>query len=292
MRALLIRWILKLMAGMSLPRVHRLGALLGRGLMAFPNDLRDVARINLQHCFPEWTNAEREQLVLQCLQETSKTALEAGAMWLWPVQRVLPLIRSISGEEVLAAAMAKGKGVIFAAPHLGAWEIVGLYVSAHWPMTSLYRPPRMATLGAMIRQGRERAGATLVPTDASGIRSLYKALSRGEVIGILPDQSPERNAGVFAPFFGVQANTMTLLSRLAKKSGATVLMTYAERLPQGEGYQLHFHQVEPAVASDDAVQAATVLNEAIEDCIRQHPAQYQWGYKRFKRRPLGEERFY
>jgi KDO2-lipid IV(A) lauroyltransferase len=159
-------------------------------------------------------------------------------------------------------------------------------------MTSLYRPPRQAYLGKLIRQGRERAGASLVPTDAGGVRALYKALGRGELIAILPDQDPDRAAGVFAPFFGVQANTMTLLSRLASKSDATVLMAYAERLANGEGYHLHFENTEDALADTDTLLATTQLNHAVEQCALQHPAQYQWAYKRFKTRPEGEGRFY
>jgi len=292
MRAFFARQLLRVLSYLPLPLVHWLGSVLGRALTFFSNDLHHVARTNIQRCFPDWTEQQQQKLVLQCLQETAKAALESGALWLRTPERVLALVKSVSGEEVLAQAMVKGKGVILAAPHLGAWEMVGVYCSMHWPMTSLYRPPRQAYLAELIHAGRERAGATLVPTDASGVRVLHKALSRGELIAILPDQDPDRASGVFAPFFGVQANTMTLLSRLAAKSGATVLMTYAERLPKGEGYHLHFQNTSLALADDDALLAAGNLNQAVEQCVLQQPAQYQWTYKRFKIRPRGEDKFY
>lgn len=292
MRAFFVRQLLRGLSYLPLPLVHRLGSVLGRALMFFSNDLRNVAQTNIHRCFPDWTEQQQQQLVLQCLQETAKVALESGALWLRAPKRVLALVKSVSGEELLVQAMAKGKGVILAAPHLGAWEVVGVYCSTLWPMTSLYRPPRLSGLDELIRQSRERAGAKLVATDASGVRALYKALGRGELIGILPDQDPERESGVFAPFFGIQANTMTLLSRLAAKSDATVLMAYAERLPKGQGYHLHFQNTDATLSEGDTLQKATGLNQAIERCVLQHPAQYLWVYKRFKTRPEGEGRFY
>ncbi|MDT8385439.1 MAG: lysophospholipid acyltransferase family protein [Gammaproteobacteria bacterium] len=292
MRAALVRLTLRVLSRLPLPVLHRMGDVLGRSLMWFANDLRDTARTNIQRCFPRWDEARQQQLVLQSLQQTARATLETGVLWLRPTDQVLALVKKVSGEELLAQAMARGKGVILAAPHIGAWEIVGVYGSTHWPMTSLYRPPRQAYLNDLIRTGRERAGATLVPTDASGIRALYKALGRGELIGILPDQDPDRDAGVFAPLFGIQANTMTLLSRLASKTGATVLMAYAERLPKGQGYHLHFEATDTALTEGDATQKATALNQAVERCALQHPEQYQWAYKRFKTRPEGEGRFY
>jgi KDO2-lipid IV(A) lauroyltransferase len=292
MRTFFVRQVFTVMSLLPLPVIHWFGNVVGRALMLFANDMRRVASINIQRCFPDWTIQQQRVLLAECLQETAKAILEVGVLWLQPLSRVLPLVREVSGQSLLSQAMAKGNGVILAIPHLGTWEVVGLYGSSHWPMTSLYRPPRQPSLNGIMHQGRERAGATLVPTDAGGVRALYKALDRGELVAILPDQDPGRVGGVFAPFFGMQANTMTLLARLASKTGATVLMAYAERLPKGRGYHLHFEETDAALITGDEIQQATRLNQAVEQCILQHPAQYQWGYKRFKTRPKGEARFY
>lgn len=291
-RAFFARLFLRLMAHLPLPWVHRLGTLVGNLLNRFDNSLRQAARVNVRLCFPVWDGSRRAQLVHACLQETAKAALESGILWLRSPQQVMALVREVSGGELLQQAMDEGKGVILAVPHLGAWEVVGVYGSLRWPMTSLYRPPKLSGLGPLIRRGRERAGATLVPTDASGVRALYKALARGELVAILPDQDPDRDAGVFADFFGVPANTMTLLPRLAAKTGATVLMSYAERLPDGRGYHLHFLPAPHSVADKDVAVAATFLNLAVEQCALQAPTQYQWCYKRFKARPQGESKLY
>ena len=121
---------------------------------------------------------------------------------------------------------------------------------------------------------------------------LYQALKNNGLVGILPDQDPGENGGQFAPFFGVQTNTMTLLSRLAQKSGATVLCVWAERLSGSRGFVLHFSPVADDIYSDDMLTSVTALNQAVEAAICQIPAQYQWGYKRFRTRPVGAAPLY
>jgi len=292
MRVIVIKVLLRLASLLPLSAIHALGTGLGSLLNRFNNRMRHVTRCNIDRCFPGWTPQQRSQLVRESLQETTGAALETGGLWLWPAEHILAKIQEVSGASLLEEAMAHGKGVILAAPHLGAWEVAGLYCSRCGPMTTLYRPPRIQDLDNLMRKARERAGATLARTDASGVRALYKALGRGEMVAILPDQEPDRTSGVFAPFFGVQANTMTLISRLAAKSGATVLMIYAERLPKGKGYHLHIQKTDAALTEGDEVHKATRLNQAVEQCVLQSPAQYQWAYKRFKTRPEEEGKFY
>lgn len=292
MRARLITALLRMFATLSLPAAHSIGVIVGWGLILIPNDLRRVSRINIQLCWPELAPPAQRALLRRSLIEAGKTMCEAGALWLWPRERVLGLIRDVSGEEHLRAARAAGQGVILATPHLGAWEIMGLYSSAHYPLTSLYRPPRLAELDTLVRRGRERLGATLVPVDAGGVRALYQALGRGEVVGMLPDQEPGAGNGVFAPLFGIEANTMALLSRLALKTGARVIFCYAERLPRGRGYHVHFVPAPAAVHQAPLMQSVRALNEMVEALVRRCPQQYQWGYKRFRTRPQGEPRLY
>ncbi|PIE36450.1 MAG: lipid A biosynthesis acyltransferase, partial [Gammaproteobacteria bacterium] len=135
---------------------------------------------------------------------------------------------------------------------------------------------------------RQSTGAVLVPADGSGVRAQLKQLKKGGVVGILPDQVPQHdNAGVYAPFMGQTAFTMTLVNNLAKRSGATVLMTFAERLAPGKGYRLRVLPAPVGMADADPVIAATALNQGIADCVALAPAQYQWTYKRFKHQPNG-----
>ncbi len=292
MRARLVTTLLRGFTSLPLPVAHALGALIGWGLVVIPNDLRRISRINVPLCLPELAAAEQRRVIRRSLIESGKTMSEAGALWLWPNERVLSLVRKVSGEEQLRAALAHGQGAILAVPHLGAWEMIGLYCSHHYPMTSLYRPPRMVALDALIRHGRERLGAKLVPVDASGVRALYQTLHRGELVGMLPDQEPGAGNGLYAPLFGIQANTMVLLSRLALKTRAPVIFSYAERLPQGRGYHLHFIPAPATLNTGTLEQSVTAMNEMVEKLIRRCPQQYQWGYKRFRSRPEGEQTVY
>ena len=160
-------------------------------------------------------------------------------------------------------------------------------------MTSLYRKPKIEGLDHLVRAARERMGAKLTATGSSGVRALYQALKQHELVAILPDQDPAgEKRGVFAPFFGVPAKTMTLLNRLALKTQAQVFFAYTERLPRGEGFRLCFEQADQRIASEDAIESAIYMNQEIEKIVRRNPSQYQWAYKRFRTRPQGEPDIY
>ncbi len=292
MRARLISTLLRLFAALPLGWNQALGAALGWLLVHTPNPLRRCGAINLALCLPERSAAERQRLLHNSLIETGKTVLEAGPMWHWSAPRIQALMGEALNAEVVDSALAQGRGVILATPHIGSWELGGHYCATRWGITTLYRPPRMAALNDLIRRGRERCGARLVPTDASGVRQLYETLAKGGVIGILPDQDPGDSGGVFAPFFGIPANSMLLLSRLARKTGAVVVFGFCERLSGSRGFRFHFMPAPAGIADPDPVVAATAMNRGVEACVRMLPEQYQWGYRRFRTRPPGAARLY
>lgn len=293
MRTRLIAGLLRLFSAISLRWNRRLGSMVGLVLVYLPNPLRRISAINLHLCLPELSPQEHRRLLRHSLIETSKTVLEAGPMWLWAPAKIRAMIvEPVNGETAVKAALKAGRGVILATPHHGCWEMAGHIAAAHWGITSLYKPPRLAGINSLIRQGRERLGAKLVTTDAKGIRSLYETLSRGGAIGILPDQDPGQSGGTFAPFFGIQANSMVLLSRLARKTGAPVFICFCERLPGIQGYKLHCLPAPAGIDAADNTIAATAMNAGIEACVRLWPEQYQWSYRRFRTRPVGEPKIY
>lgn len=292
LRAILARSLLYLFAGLPLWLSHAMGSLLGRVGNRVNNEVRYAARINIRLCLPELSAQQQRRLVRRYMIETGKTLFETSALWLWSGRRILRLVRAVSGEELVSEARQAGKGVIFAMPHLGAWEMAALYCSSRYPMTTLYRPPHMQAMDTVIRQGRERFGATLMPTDNRGVKALLTALSRGETIGILPDQEPAQGQGVFAPFFGIPSYSMSLLSRLAHKTDAVVVFAYAERLSRGRGYHIHFLPAPADIESPVLETSVAAVNAGVEQCIQACPQQYQWGYRRFKTRPEGESGFY
>jgi len=287
MKITLIKIVLRFCALLPLPVIHLLGNLLGLTLWLVPGRLQAVTKKNIALCLPEITPARQRQLVRRCLQETGKTILETGALWLRPAPAVLRLIRQVDGIEYVEDAMASGRGAILATPHLGAWEAAGLYCAARFNITCLYRPLRMPGLEELVNRARSRAGGNYVPANARGIRTLYKTLEEGGTVAMLPDQEPQAGTGVFAPFFGTPAFTMVFLSRLTAKSTAPVVFVWCERLSWGRGYTLHFRQPPQEVYAKDLATSAAGINLAVEQCIRECPAQYQWGYKRFRTRPEG-----
>jgi KDO2-lipid IV(A) lauroyltransferase len=291
-RQVLLTGLLRLTARLPLSVAHAVGAVLGWLLWRVPNDPRRIAARNLARCLPELAPVERNRLLRRNLMETGKLLLELGPLWLWQGQRVLDLVRGpVIGEAGLAAAARQKQGAILLTPHLGAWEMAGLYYSSRYPLTILYRPSRLG-LDELSVRGRGRLGGKVVATDARGVRALLTSLRNGEVLGILPDQDPGDEGGVFAPFFGVAASTMTLVSRLALKTGVPVFLTWAERLPRGRGYTLHLRTLPEVTAAASLAESAAALNRGVEAAIRTLPAQYLWVYKRFKTRRPGDVKLY
>lgn len=262
--------------------------MVGHLFIWLPSQEKRCARINIKLCFPDLTYQDRERLLKQSLIENVTTMLELPGFWCRDPDHSLVKLDDPDGQEMLNSLMKQGKGVIVAGPHLGSWEIVGLFLAQIASVTTLYRPPRYDALADLIVKGRGQTGAKLVPTDASGVKALYKALRQGEMVAILPDQQPKSTRGaVFAPFFGEPALTMELVSRLSAKTGAPVVFCFAERLPHGKGHRIHWVPAPKGIDDADPAVAAAALNQGVENCIRICPAQYQWSYKRFRKHPDG-----
>lgn len=261
-------------------------------MILLPNRSREIAKINIRACFPERNDFEQAHLLKKSLIEMGKTLMETGILWLGSQTRFERLVKKVDGESLIQEGLDQGNGVIVIAPHIGNWEAVGIYCASHYPMVSLYKPPKMAELDKIVRGSRERSGAELVPTDVQGVKALYKALADNKLTGILPDQDPKGGKKHFAPFFGIEANTMVLLSRLARKTGAVPVLVFAERLPYGKGFHMHFEAVPEGIAAASLDASIQVLNQLVESLVRRYPDQYQWAYKRFNNRPEGEAVLY
>lgn len=274
-------WLFKALGRLPLRLVHALGA--GMGWLAYwgsPTYARRM-RDNLAQSGIARNETEYRRLLRASIAEAGKGLLELLVVWGRPYDQVLALVRQCEGWEHVEAARAKGRGIIMLTPHLGCFEISALYYAARHPLTVLYRPPRLRWLRPIMEAGRGRGALTLAPTDVAGVRKLMAALKRGEGIGVLPDQVPGSGEGVWAPFFGRPAYTMTLVGRLAQRSQADVLMVFAERLPKGKGYRLAFMPL-PQPLDGDPKAAASAMNAAVEALVRRCPAQYLWSYNRYK----------
>jgi len=208
--------------------------------------------------------------------------MEVGRLWLQPVEKNLAMIKSVSGEEYITKYLDDGRGVILAAPHMGSWELAGSYVSSRYPLTTMYQKPPLKGLNKLIKDGREGSGGKYVPTERSGIRAMLKALHDGKMVALLPDQVPSQG-GVIAPFFNNPALTISLLSKLARKTDAIVIFCFAERLPWSRGFHIHFFPPDELISSTSLKESATRINAQVEKCVRMVPDQYLWIYKRFQK---------
>ena len=285
--ARLVGAAIRAFGALPLPALHGVAASVGLAGAWLPTRERRVAEANLRLAFPELDGAARRRLARRSLIETAKTFAEFAAVWTWRPERLMAEIREVRGEEIVRAAIAEGRGVIAAGPHLGNWELAGAYCSMHHTMTTLYQRPRIVELDSLSRRHRGRFGAHLVPAGVSAVRTLLAALRRGEMVGILPDQDAGTGLGVFAPFFGQPANTMMLLPRLATHTRASVVLVWAERLPRGAGFRVHFVPASAGIDDPEIERAAAVLNADVERAVRSRPEQYMWSYKRFRIRPRG-----
>ncbi|WP_311063040.1 lysophospholipid acyltransferase family protein [Halomonas sp. DWK9] len=260
----------------------RAAALVGPQVYRFSKRERQVTEINLKVVYPEASASQRKTLAQQSLQHSTATMLELGHAWMAPPEKVEASILAVHGRDKLDSARAEGRGVIVLAPHFGNWEVLNFWLSSHFPFTAMYEPPKIADLDPIIRHGRERMGAKLVPTNPRGVAALLKALKRSEAIGILPDQEPNWGSGVFAPFYGRHAYTATLLPKLVARTQARVVTGVALRVP-GKGFEIHFLDADEQVYSEEDVTSATGVNASVEASIALHPVQYQWEYKRYRK---------
>lgn len=283
--------LLRLLAWLPLPLAHALGVVLGTLFFLVPNEHRKIAKRNLQLCFPQWSCMQQSMMLWRVLCETGKTIMETPILWFCSDSRFQRMIRSVNNHDIVNAALQQS-GVLMATFHLGSWELAGAYCSRHFPMTTLYRPPRQSSLETIIKDSRARFGADVVAADGQGIRVSLKTLLQKGMVGILPDQDPRENGNLFAPLFGIAANTMTLYGRLLQKSHARAVFCTAERLSWGRGFVIHF-AVNQQLDSASTIEEITVaLNQEVERQLRWLPAQYQWSYRRFRTRPDDEADLY
>ena len=267
----------KLIVCLSLPSIHALGKGLGWLIHFCTPAAASIQRKNLMQSGLCSNTESLNKIIKTNIAETGKAILETLAIWQWPQGKTLQLVRDRKNWHLVEDALKAGNGLIFLTPHLGCFEITSIYYASQHPITVLFRPPKKSWLSPLIDAGRMKGQVKLAPANTQGVRMLMQALKKGEAIGILPDQIPAAGEGEWADFFDKPAYTMTLAGKLAEKTGATVIMAFGERLANGQGYKIHLTKVE-------SIASPALLNQAIEQQITQHPAQYLWRYNRYKLR--------
>ena len=277
----LLYGMMRLLALLPLRVMHGIGAMLGWLMWRVGRRGRHQARVNIGLARPHLAAAERERLVRAAMLESGRSMVEMAWIWGRDARKALRCVREVRGLALFEAALAADKGLVIAAPHLGCWELLNYWLCAHTRMAILYRPPHVQALESLLRRVRGDLAPEQVRAEGAGVRTLYKRLAAGDTVGILPDQKPRVGDGRIAPFFGRDALTMVLLPRLVARTGATVLYAFAERLPRGRGYRVHFLPAPEGVADRDLDRACVALNRGVEQCVERAFAQHQWTYRRF-----------
>jgi Kdo2-lipid IVA lauroyltransferase/acyltransferase len=247
-----------------------------------------VTRRNLELVFPQIDATGRTRMHQQVMQATARQALETLYLWTHrPAANLARCLRQRHGQELYDSAHRSGRGLIVIAPHHGNWEMLNQWLASRGPVSIVYAPPESAVGDAFLQRARGGENITQIPAEGPAVRQMLKTLKAGGTVGILPDQQPKHGDGVFVPFFGIDALTMTLVNRLAARTGADLLYAWCERVGDGLQFDLHVEPAPPQLADADPVAATARLNADIEAIVRRNPTQYQWTYKRYTLRPEG-----
>ena len=284
----LLEGTLHLFASLPLGLSRWTGEVIGKVHHLLDTRAARVTHDNLALCFPALSKKERSSLEKRSLIHTGQTMMEIPAVWLGNFKRVRGWILEVENENLMDEAINQGRGVLVILPHHGNWEMFNVYFASRGTMTALYQPPRQDLLKPLLEGVRQKFGNELVATNVKGLARLYRCLKQGQTVTVLPDQVPAN--GEFAPFFGHEALTDVLVSRLLKKTGAVAVCCVVIR--QKSGFKVRFSSVEEEIYSSQMTESLTALNSSIESCIADYPEQYQWDYKRFRERPVGMKKLY
>lgn len=275
--------VLRLIARCPLWLLHALGTPMGWLTYWLSPTYRQRFKANVAQAGVPWQQARG------AIGAAGRMVTELPYLWMRPQGESLGERAQWRQPELIEQAHAGGRGLVLLTPHLGCFEVAAQAYAERFsprfgPMTALYRPARKAWLRPLMDESRNRPGLKTAPATLAGVRQMIRALRGGETVGLLPDQVPPDGLGVWAPFFGKPAYTMTLASRLVQQTGAALLLLRAERLAHGRGYVIHVSPLaEPLPGADaDPAQSAAVINRAMEQLILQSPQQYLWGYHRYK----------
>jgi len=265
--------LFRLLSLFPLPFLHALGGALGWLVYLASPSYRRRMRDNM-------ARAGYSQHLSAAIAEAGKSIVELPFIWCAAPERVSRHANDVNWG-IVQTELDAGRGIVFLTPHLGCFEIVAQEIALRTELMVMYRPPKKEALKPLIEGARARKNLLLAPATMAGVRMLAKTLKKGKPIGLLPDQVPQEGEGVWAEFFGRQAYTMTLPAKLAQLGDATIIVTYAERLPRGKGYLIRFVPFEGTLEGTSADQARAI-NAAMEQLIARSPTQYFWSYNRYK----------
>lgn len=274
--------LLRLFSRLPLDFLRRLGGGLGwlAAQLTRSRAVRVVKR-NLELSYPDKDEAWLRETTTRNIIHTGKVMMEFAKVWGMPPEYSLQLVRQVHNEHLFHDAIGEGHGTIAIVPHFGTWEVMNAWLSLHVAPVIMYKPGKDPGVDRFVLQARGRLKATMVSTDETGVKAIFKALRRNGFTAILPDHVPETSGGIMAPFFGINTLTGTMVPKLIQRTGARAVMMYCLR--NGDGFDIFFEAPDPDIYNEDLAMATAAMNRSVESVIAADPPQYQWSYKRFKR---------
>lgn len=261
----------------------KLGSTFGLLAMKLAGSRVNTARRNLELCFPQMSEAERETLLRRNFQETGKAIFDTINAWWWNNDKVQKHMQ-IKGQEHVEQTLAAGQGVILFAVHCLPLEMGARIFGQFQPGVGVYRPHNNPVMEYLQVKGRLRSNKALVPK--RDLRQMVRCLRNPDVIWYTADQDFGRSSAVFIPLFAVpDAATITGGTTLAKLGKAKVLPFFVERNADDTGYNIEIQAPLDNFPGENEVEDAKRGNGIVEQLISRNPAQYMWLHRRFKTRP-------
>ncbi|WP_180068700.1 lysophospholipid acyltransferase family protein [Acinetobacter sp. YH16038] len=275
--------LLKNFSKLPLRFIQNLAKSVGSLLYITNSSIRRTTEINLRIAYPELSASKRTRLAKRSVQSQCMTYAESVKIWGSEPEFALKQIRNIHHPEIFTDALKNPNGTLAVVPHFGTWELLNAWVNQHTSPVIMYKPSKNPDVDRFMLEARQRLNATLVPTDETGVRALFKHLKQGGFAAILPDHVPKESGGIYSPFYGQNALSSTLLSKLATKTQCSVIGLSCLRHDDLNGFDIHVTELSIDILSKDLQLSVDTLNKEMERMINIAPEQYLWGYKRFRK---------
>lgn len=263
--------------------IQSFAKVVGSLLFKTNSSLRSTTAKNLALAYPELDETQRAQLTQKSLQSQCMTYAESIKIWGSSSEYALSLIKKIHHQDIFLNALNANKGVIVVVPHFGTWELLNVWLNQHSTPVIMYKPNKNEKLDRFMLEARQRLNATLVPTNESGVRAIFKHLKNGGLTAILPDHVPKASGGIYSMFYGQNALSSTLVSKLASKTQCAVIGLTCLRQQDTDGFEIFVSSLCDQILSKDLQTSVDTLNIELEGMINTAPEKYMWGYKRFKK---------